>query len=253
MKSTFQYLTVIAGLIPALAPNTARCTDTYVGGSLNVPNGGADTVVPFVILGEYNPSGPELGSGLTLPAGNVADVTFYGGNYDFTLYALAPLGPGPNANEQEFKVVDSETFSGSAQPGVQTLAVSGFSVAAGDLLGFAGIGPYYSQFTYNDAPNSDATYMSSFSANPFLATPPGGPGTTFTVGLNGDPDATYDYVSDYFENQGRNYGIGVEVATVPEPSSTLLMAAPLMTGLLMLKRSLKRNPAGNAPEKKLET
>jgi hypothetical protein len=162
---------------------------------------------------------------------------------------LAALGTGPNADEETFKVVDAETFSGSASAGVHTLAVSGFQAAPGDMFGFSGIGPYYSQFTSDNILGSDATYMSSSSSNPFLATPPGGPGTTFTAGLYGDPDTTYDYVSDYFDNQGRNYGIGVNVSPVPDRCATATLAAPLLAGLLAMKGSRKVALAGPLSKK----
>jgi hypothetical protein len=215
----------------------AKAGAVYVGNSLVVPDGAADSAAPFVILGEYSPGGPLASSspGDTLPTGTVQDVKFYGGDYDFTLYALSVVGPGLNPNEQEFQVVASESFSGSpATTGVQTLAVSGFSVTAGDLLAFAGIGPYYPQDP-NDAPNSDATYEDSSNPNSFIATPPGGAGTLFTVGINPDPDATYEYISDGFTNQGRTYGLGVDVTT-PDASSTLMLAAPILAALAAMKR-----------------
>jgi len=139
-------------------------------------------------------------------------VQFYGQNYNFTLYALSLVTNGPNPNEQTFKVVASESFSGSpSSVGFQTVPVTGFSVSAGDFLAFAGTGPYYPQ-NPNDATNSDATYEDSSNPNSSTATPPGGPGTVFTVGRYTDPSATYEYISDYFGNQGRTYGIGVNVS-----------------------------------------
>jgi hypothetical protein len=213
----------------------AQAGDVYVGNSLTVPNGGADGIPPFVILGEYSSGGPLATSSAsdTLPTGTVQDVKFYGGNYDFTLYALSLVGSP--LGEQTFKVVASESFSGSASVGVQTLPVSGFSVKAGDLLGFAGIGPYYPQ-NPNDALNSDATYENSSMPNSLFATAPGGPGTEFTVGVNPDPSATYEYISDVFGNQGRTYGIGVDVSSVPDSGCTILLAAPIMAILAAMKR-----------------
>jgi hypothetical protein len=205
----------------------------YIGNSLNVPNGGVDGNPPFVILGEYSPAGPLATSSVTLPTGLVEDVSFYGGNYDFTLYALSLVGAGPNPNEQTFQVVASESFAGSAPVGIQTLAVSGFSVTAGDMLAFAGVGPYYSQ-NPDDALNSAATYEDWSNPGSYVATAPGGPGTQFSVGAFGDPNApTYEYISDFGGNQGRNYGIGV---SVPDSGSTLLMAAPIMAFLAAMKR-----------------
>ena len=116
-----------------------------------VPRRGSDGVAPsLVILGEYSSAGPlaTASTAATLPAGTVQDVNFYGRNYNFTLYVLLSLGTTlPNPNEQTFQVVASQTFSGVASaPGVITLAVSpSFSVSAGDLLAFAGTGPWYAQ------------------------------------------------------------------------------------------------------------
>lgn len=194
-------------------------TSTYIGHSIST-NGLPDSAGtrPLVILGEYNPAGPAggasplAGSSITLPAGLVQDVKFYGQNYNFTLYALSYVTNGPGPNAQTFQVVASQTFSNSsvATAGIQTLAVSGFPVNAGDLLAFAGIGPYYPQ-TGNDTANSDATYENSSSPNSFNATPPGGPGTIFSVGIHPDPAATYELISDVYANQGRTYSIGVDV------------------------------------------
>jgi hypothetical protein len=213
----------------------------YIGNSLTVPNGGPDGLTPFVILGEYSPGGPLATSSAndTLPTGQVQDVKLYGQDYNFTLYALSLVASGPLANEQTFKVVASESFSGSpASTGVQTLPVSGFSVTSGDLLAFAGIGPFYSTSTALDAVNSDATYEDSSVPGSYFATAPGGPGTQFTVGLNSDSTTTYQYIPDFFQNQGRNYGIGVDVssASVPDSSSTLLLTAPMVAVLTAIKR-----------------
>ena len=172
---------------------------TYFGNSLTVTNGGADGEPPLVILGEYNPAGPSASSGISFPtAGTVTDVQFYGASYNFTLYALSPGTPGPGSNEQTFSVVAEESFSGSAtSPSVQTLVASGFSVGAGDLLAFAGTGPYYSQ-NANDAIGSDATYENATYPDTFTATAPAGVGSTFTVGLNTDLSTTYEYIPDNF-------------------------------------------------------
>jgi hypothetical protein len=191
---------------------SAQPVTSYVGNDIvTVSNGAADGDPPLVILGEYNPASPLATSSVTLPAGSVQDVKFYGGNYNFTLYALSYAGVGNNANEQKFQVVASENFSGSATNGIQSLPVSGFAVNAGDLLAFAGIGPYYTSSTPPDATNSDATYEDSSNPGFFIATPPAGQGTIFTVGLQPDPAATYEYIPDVFQNQGRIYGIGVDV------------------------------------------
>jgi hypothetical protein len=236
MKSLMKPIMLVAGV--AFISMAAQAGSVYVGNSLT-PAGGAqaDSSAPLVILGEYSAAGPLGTSSVTLPTGTVQDVKFYGGNYDFTLYALALVSSGPGANEQTFHVVDSESFSGSASPGLQTLAVSGFSVTAGDLLGFAGLGPYYPQAA-NDALNSDATYASGTSL--FVATPPAA-SSTFSVGVNSDASADYHYITDFFGNQGRTYNIGVDVSlprigTVPDSGSTLLMAAPIMAILAAMKR-----------------
>ena len=118
-----------------------------------------------------------------------------------------------NPNEQTFQVVASQSFQGSSSPGVRDLSGLSIPVSAGDLLAFAGIGPYYTG--NNDALNSDATYEDSFNPGSYSATPPGGVGTQFTVGLNFDGNVTYDYISDLYQSQGRTYAIGVQV---PETS-----------------------------------
>jgi hypothetical protein len=213
-------------LLPLAAFGGAAGT-VYIGNSLAVPNGAPDGLAPLVILGEYSPAGPlETPSpATTLPTGTVQDVKFYGQNYDFTLYALSPVGPGMYLHEQVFQVVASQRFSGSAPTlGVQTLPVSVFAVQAGDLLAFAGKGPYYPQ-TGNDNQNSDATYEDSSNPGNYVATPPCVIiGTQFIVGgtraNNLDPNANYEYISDVpFGNQGRTYAIGVDVSTEPKPSN----------------------------------
>ena len=186
----------------------------YIGNSLTVTNGAPDGGAPLVILGEYSPAGPlaTASPATTLPAGTVLDVKFYGQNYNFTLYALSYLTNGLDTNEQIFQVVASQSFSGTnLAPGIQTLAVTNFPVYAGDLLAFAGTGPYYPQ-NPNDATNSDATYEDSSNPNSSTATPPGGPGTVFNTGVYSDTNAVYGYISDVFGNQGRTYGFGVDVS-----------------------------------------
>ena len=201
-------LLAIAALV--IGATLAPAQTVYVGNNLVVPNGLPDGVAkPLVILGEYNPNGPlsSASPSTTLPAGLVQDVKFYAQNYNFTLYALSFVSSGPGANQQTFKVVASQSFSGTnSAPGLQTSPVTGFMVNGGDLLAFAGVGPYYPQQP-NDAPNSDATYY-----NPAGYSPPGGLGAEFTVGVNGDTNAAYQYIGDDFGNQGRSYAIGVDVA-----------------------------------------
>lgn len=195
-----------------LAGHREPAPDTiYIGNSLDVPNGGPDGIPPLVIMGEYDPNGPLDGSPVTFPAeGKVTEVMFYGADYSFTLYALRVVAEGPGDGQVTFRVVAAKSFEGSAEPGIHTLDVSHFNVHPGDLLAFAGIGPYYPQ-NPDDELFTDATYENSSDPTSFAATPPGGRGTEFTVGSYTDPSATYEYISDYFGNQGRVYGIGVEL------------------------------------------
>jgi hypothetical protein len=189
----------------------------YVGNNLIVTNGAPDGGAPLVILGEYSPTGPLAAASptTTLPAGVVKYVLFYGQNYNFTLYSLSYVTNGPNTSEPTFQVVASQSFSGTnSGPAIQALAVTNFSVYAGNLLAFAGQGPYYPQ-NPNDAVNSDATYENSSNPNSGTATPPGGPGTVFSLGIYSDTNANYGYISDVFGNQGRTYGFGVDVLLVP--------------------------------------
>jgi hypothetical protein len=97
-----------------------------------------DSVPPFVILQEYDPSGPATTGAIFGSAGTVNDVTFYGGgNYDFTVYALALTGSNPAQNELTFNVVGDQTFASDATTkGMQNLAAN-FPVGAGDYLAFA--------------------------------------------------------------------------------------------------------------------
>ena len=208
---------------------------TYVGNSLTGPvtESGPDGVVPLVILGEYSPA-PPSGSGplstspnINLPGGTLTDVQFYGGDYAFYFYVLRPLGPGSNPSEQMFKVLAAQGFSGSAPAGIQDLQTPGWAVSPGDLLAFCGVGPYY--VGANDAPQSDATYESSGNGNFFAFAPSTEPGTTFTVGVNPDPNATYEYVPDFFTDQGRTYAIGVAVVEssgVVPPAMQLQVVTP---------------------------
>jgi len=143
-------VTVTDGASPT--PHTGSATiatinpysnSSYYGNPLS-HLGGADGSPPLVILGEYNSTAPLATSpNITLPAGTITDVKFYGGNYDFTFYVLSPGVSGPGSDELTFQVVSSQTFSGSASPGVQDLSGLSLTVNAGDLLAFAGIGPYY--------------------------------------------------------------------------------------------------------------
>lgn len=191
---------------------SASAQTIYIGNSLSVPGGGPDGGFPLVILGEYSPPGPLATASptTTLPSGTVQDVQFYGQNYNFTLYALSYVTNNPYANEQIFQVVASETFSNNAvaTPGTNLLMVTNFVVTAGDLLAFCGQGPYYPQFVTNDTFNSDATYQNPFASS--QATPPI-LGQVFSVGTDADTNATYGYITDAFGDQGRTYGIGVDI------------------------------------------
>ena len=220
--------------LPFLAILMAPCTNgatTYVGNSLAITNGTPGSAPPLVILGEYSPAGPLPGASAatTLPSGAVVDVKIYGQNYNFTLYALSLLGTGPNTNEQTFRVTAAESFIGSTtNPVVQTLPASRFLVQAGELLAFAGIGPYYSQTT-NDGLNSDATYEDPAYPGFLTATPPARPGAQFIVGLNPDTNANYEYIPDTAGNQGRTYAIGVDVQALS------LSIAPPLVGVAQLQ------------------
>lgn len=197
---------------PAVSPST-----DYVGNPLPpaVNYGAFDGDPPLVILGEYDPAGPLATSplGFTIP-GTISDVQLYAQSWNFTLYVLQPELPPPAGAEQTFQVVAAQNFSGN-MPQAELVTLypqSSMPVSNGQLLAFAGIGPAYNS---SDAVNSDATYEDSANPGSFTATPPGGPPTQFTVGLAGDANAIYDYIGDFFGNQGRNYAIGVDI--VPGP------------------------------------
>jgi hypothetical protein len=153
-----------------------------------------------VILQEYSPSGPATSGAIFDSAGTVNDVTFYGGNYDFTIYALALDSANPIKNELTFSIVGDKFFKGDATIGVRNLATS-FSVGVGDYLAFAGVGPWYPQQP-NNAVGSDATYASSSEPQTypytFTAIPPTA-GPSFTVGAHGDTNATYEIVPNPYE------------------------------------------------------
>ncbi|MGB7768238.1 MAG: hypothetical protein WBN22_05215 [Verrucomicrobiia bacterium] len=194
---------------------------SFYGNDTNAPpQGAADAIPPFVILGEYSQEGPldASHSSVRLHAGNVQDVDFYGQGCrsNFTLYALAYVGPGPNLKEQVFRVEASQSFPdfALANPTNISLQVTNFPVYCGELLAFAGIGPFYSNYTNLDGINNDATYENSISSSGYkvyMATPPGGRGTVITNGVYPDPSATYEYILNNYNNQGRNYAIGVDV------------------------------------------
>jgi hypothetical protein len=220
-------------LLGAMALAATAAKADFVGNPI-VSGGAVDGLPPLVVLGEYNSAGPTAASTVSFAsAGTVTDVQFYGGNYNFTLYALAP--GSLSGGVQAFPVAAAESFSGSASTGVQSLAVSGFSVAAGDLLAFAGTGPTY--VSASNATGSDATYADAAASPGFIATPPSPVvGALFTVASAGTV-ANYDYINDFFGNQGRTYAIGVDYTTtaVPIPASLWLMLGGL-SGVGLLAR-----------------
>src|ERR1700722_13563717 len=122
----------LAALCAAAAPARAQ---TFVGNNFSPGSsllsaletiGFKDSVPPFVILQEYNPSGPATTGAIFGSAGTVNDVSFYGaGNYDFTVYALALVGNNAAQSQLTFHVVGDETFTGdAATKGVQNLAAN---------------------------------------------------------------------------------------------------------------------------------
>jgi hypothetical protein len=172
-----------------------------------------DGVPPLVIMGEYSSAGPSETTVQPLPTGDVTRVSFYGQNYDFTLYALSRLANRSDSGEQTFKVVAAEHFSGtSASAGPIMLDVASFHVQCGDFLAFAGVGPYYPQ-NPDDGFFTDATYENSNQPIGYdndTATAPS-LGEVFSVGKNRETGTTYDYIDDNFGDQGRMYSIGVYV------------------------------------------
>jgi len=198
-------IVLVSCIFTMFSPGRSLAQMTYVGNTLT-NNGAGDTDPPLVILGEYNPF-PSSSTMVTLPAGVVEDVRFYGGTYGFTLYALSWVS-NPPPGEQTFQVVASEFFTNTvAVAGLQTNAVTGFMVNAGDFLAFRGTGPYYVA-----SPNGlDATYESLGFGNPYTATNPGSIGTTFTVGTNGNTGADYEYIPPGLTLPSRTYSIGADV------------------------------------------
>ena len=186
--------------VVTFTPASGPGSPVYFGNPLVNAPGGADGLPPLVILGEYSAAGPLPSSSLALPNGTITDVQFYGDNYILIFYVLQPLGSGAYPNEQTFQVVASQSFQGSLSTGVQDLSGLSIPVSDGDLLAFAGVGPYYAG--NNDALNSDATYEDASNPGSYSATPPGGAGTQFTVGLNGDSTANYEYLPEYLHASG---------------------------------------------------
>ena len=243
ISKCFEYSRVTAGAFVAAAVfmvTTGQAATVYVGNNLSDPGvvgGAADSAPPLAILGEFR---PIRSSGGGIPLNNFTQRDgqrrqVLRRELQFYPVPLSLVGSGPN--EQTFQVVASESFSGSATtPGITTLpVVPGFSVAAGELLAFAGLGPFYAQ-SPNDALNSDATYEDSSNPNSFVATPPNGVvGSRLTVGINPDPSANYEYIPDVFGNQGRTYGIGVDVQ-VPDSGCTLVLLVPVLAVLVAMGR-----------------
>ncbi len=211
----------------------------YLGNSLAPPAGvpnSADGAAPLVILGDYTPGAPTAPSGIQFSTSGYANaVQFYGRNYNFTAYILQLVSSG--SGRQTFTVVSSESFSGTeTNVGAQSLAATGLTFNIGDYLAFAGIGPYFPQ-TSNDAVGSDATFGSG--GGFAIASIPGGAGSQFSVGANGDSGASYRYVSDSSANQGRTYEFGVTYTSVPEPATAVLLVSALV-GVVMGRRNFRR-------------
>ena len=234
MKQGLRAVAVVAllGLHPAIA---SACGQVYVGRDFADPptgtnangeglrlaeksNGAPDADPPLVIMREYLAAGPAAAGATFCSAGTVNTVKYYGdGSYDFTVYALSLVGSNPAQKEQTFTVVSEQTFTGDATvKGVHNLSAD-IAVGAGDFLAFAGIGPYLLQ---SDARGSDATYGSPSLPNSFDAIPPTA-GETFTVGVQGDKQAPYNYIP--FASPGRYYGIGVRY-TPAVPADTLAVS-----------------------------
>ena len=129
------------------------------------------------------------------------------------------------------------SFSGTANDGVNTLAVSGFNAKAGDLLALWGIGPSYDQ-----SPAGDAFFQTD---GDFAAVDPGAVGTTITVGIYGST-AQYQYPNPDYGMAARLYSFGVDTtpAAVPEPASTALLGAGLLgLGMVRRRRAMRREAA----------
>lgn len=192
-------IVLIFCIFTCLPSNTSLGQTVYVGQTPFLTGGKIDKYPVLVILGEYNSAGPSANSLDVTPSGMVQDVKVYGQDYSFTLYALAWVTNGPSLGEQTFQVVSSQYFSGSS--GLRTFPVTNFVVNSGNLLAFSGIGP----FDVGMTDGLDATYASV--SNVDNTTPPGGPGTTFSVANDGTPNAVYELLSP----ASRTYDIGVDV------------------------------------------
>jgi hypothetical protein len=226
--------------VAALAVPGARAQQIGNNPNPGTGNLGQDTSPPFVVLQDYNPSAPLVSSQVEFPsAGTVTQVLFYaagGASYAFNVYALSVA----NANENgivPFIVDGAAVVSGNVPAnggGLQTVAVS-FPAKAGDMLGFAGIGPSYPQAA-NDAVGSDATFATFIpgTVTGFTATPPSTtPGSTFSVsatGLSGGTQTTYAYISDVPMNQGRNYAIAVNFTPANAATYTIGGTVTGLTG-----------------------
>ncbi|MGD1085073.1 MAG: LamG-like jellyroll fold domain-containing protein [Verrucomicrobiota bacterium] len=196
----------------AVTQLSAASSGVYFGNPLN-SFGGPDGIAPLVILDEFDAAGPLASSPVPLPDGMITYLKFYGGNYNFNLYVLRPLGSVAGHNTQKFQVVSSTPFFSESvsSPGLQNLLVSPcIPVSAGDILAFAGIGPYY--VGADEAYQTDATYEDSANPNSYSAAAPSA-GSIFTVGVNTDPSATYEYIDNAWPwtSQSRTYAIGVDV------------------------------------------
>ncbi|HEX3625949.1 MAG TPA: hypothetical protein VH280_11045 [Verrucomicrobiae bacterium] len=204
------------------ASSASLAQTVFVGNTLS-SDGNPKTDNPLVILGEFGPASPSASSAIILPSGVVKDVKTYSQTYDFTLYALALVSSGPYAGEQTFQVKASQSFSREVPtPGLLTIAVTNFVVDSGDFLAFAGKGPIHLSAITNGL---DATYYSVSNSVIVL----GGPGTTFTVGANGDSQAGYQYIPSN-DVPSRTYAFGVDVLVTNGCYTFITMAGQATNG-----------------------
>jgi hypothetical protein len=159
----------LAALCAGVAPAAAQTLggNNFSPGSSPLSIGFKDSVPRFVILQEYDPSGPATTGSIFGSAGTLNNVSFCSaGNYDSTVVALALVARNAARSQRTFHVVGDKTFTGDGTTkGVENLA-DDFPVGAGDLA-FAGISSYYPQVP-NSAVGSDATCASSSEPRPTL-------------------------------------------------------------------------------------
>ncbi len=105
---------VILCVLTLFTSRSAQAQTVYVGNSLTVPNGAPDGVLPLIILGEYSPAGPLATPRPRRPcAPGLFRTHILRTELQFALYALSLVASSPNANEQTFRVVAKESFSGN--------------------------------------------------------------------------------------------------------------------------------------------